>query len=79
VPGYEYHFVDDNQDPPVNYSQIPPGWAGPASELDDARADASPWLDRIPIIEEFRRKVLQRRVRSLGRSAAHRAPRATSK
>ena len=61
VPGYEYHFVDDNQDPPVLYSQIPAGWAGPASELDDARADASPWLDRIPIIEEFRKKVLHAR------------------
>ena len=59
VPGYEYHFVDPNQDPPALYSQIPEGWAGPASELDDARADASPWLDRIPIVEAFRKKVLR--------------------
>jgi hypothetical protein len=58
VPGYEYHFLDDDQDPPVPYSQIPEGFAGPASELDDARADASPWLDRLPVIEAFRKQVL---------------------
>ena len=71
VPGYEYHFVDDSRDPPVLYSQIPPGWAGPASEVDDARADASPWLDRIPIIEEFRKKVLHARARDNRRPARH--------
>ena len=58
VPGYEYHFVDDDQDPPVLYSQIPEGWAGPASELDDARADAAPWLDQLPVIQAFRKQVL---------------------
>ncbi len=78
VPGYEYHFVDDDQDPPVLYSQIPAGWAGPASELDDARADASPWLDRIPIIEEFRKKVLHARARGGKRAAVHRSRRARS-
>lgn len=78
VPGYEYHFVDDNQDPPVLYSQIPLGWAGPACELDDARADASPWLDRIPIIEEFRKRVLHGRAHGSGRAAAHRSRRAKS-
>jgi hypothetical protein len=67
LPGYEYHFEDDSQDPPVPYSQIPPGFAGPASEVDDARADASPWLDRLPVIQEFRRKVLRS-----GRGAARR-------
>jgi hypothetical protein len=60
VPGYEYHFEDDSVDPPVPYSQIPPGFAGPASEIDPARADASPWLDRIPVIQEFRKQVLAR-------------------
>ncbi len=60
VPGYEYHFLDDDQDPPVLYSQIPAGWAGAASELDDARADASPWLDRLPVVEAFRKQVLGR-------------------
>ena len=58
VPGYEYHFEDDGVVPPVSYTQIPPGFAGPASEIDPARADAAPWLDRLPVVEEFRKKVL---------------------
>jgi hypothetical protein len=68
VPGYEYHFVDDDQDPPVLYSQIPEGWAGATSELDDARADASPWLDRLPVIEAFRKQVLGAKVQRTTRS-----------
>ena len=40
------------------YTQIPTGFAGEVCELDDAKADASPWLDQIPMIKEFRRKVL---------------------
>ena len=70
MPGYEYHFVDDEQDPPVFYSQIPEGFAGPASEHDDARADASPWLDRLPVVEAFREQVLGANAQrsSLGRS-----------
>jgi hypothetical protein len=59
IPGYEYHFVDDSEDPPVLVSQIPEGFAGAASEFDPSRADASPWLDRIPVIREFRRKLLK--------------------
>ena len=42
--------------PPRLYSQIPPGFAGAASEVDPARADASPWLERLPVIREFRRR-----------------------
>jgi len=61
VPGYEYHYIDDDDDPPVLVSQIPKGFVGPASELDPARADASPWLDRIPVIAEFKRRVVRRR------------------
>jgi hypothetical protein len=57
IPGYEYHFEDDSVDPPVSYSQIPPGFAGPPSEVDSARADASPWLDQLPVVQEFRRKL----------------------
>ena len=57
IPGYEYHFVDDGEDPPRLVSQIPEGYAGAPSELDPRRADASPWLDRIPVIQEFRRKL----------------------
>lgn len=60
VPGYEYHFEDDSVDPPAPYSQIPPGFAGPPSEVDPSRADASPWLDQLPVIREFRKKVLAR-------------------
>ncbi len=58
VPGFEYHFVDDSGRRPVLVSQIPEGFAGRASEIDPSRADASPWLDRLPVIEEFRRVVL---------------------
>jgi hypothetical protein len=58
LPGYEYHYMDDSEDPPVLFSQIPPGFAGPLCPTDDARADASPWLDRIPIVQAFRRRVL---------------------
>ena len=68
VPGYEYHFVDDDQDPPVLYSQIPEGFAGATCEHDDARADASPWLDRLPVVEAFRKEVLGKPRQSRGRS-----------
>jgi hypothetical protein len=60
VPGYEYHFIDDSEDPPRLHSQIPEGFAGAASEVDPSRADASPWLDELGVIREFRRKVLRR-------------------
>jgi hypothetical protein len=53
VPGYEYHYLDHG----TLYSQIPKGWAGPASEVDPTRADASPWLERMPVIREFRRRI----------------------
>ena len=61
VPGYEYHFMDDSVDPPVLYSQIPEGFAGPAGPHDPDRADASRWLDAMPIVQAFRRGVLGRR------------------
>ena len=57
VPGYEYHFIDDSEDPPALFSQIPEGFAGAASEVDPARADASPWIERMPVIREFRKKL----------------------
>jgi hypothetical protein len=57
VPGYEYHFLDDSLDPPVFHSQIPAGFAGAASEVDPARADASRWLDALPVVQEFRKAV----------------------
>ncbi len=61
VPGYEYHFLDESLDPPALHSQIPAGFAGPASEVDPQRADASRWLERLPVIARFRQQVLGRR------------------
>lgn len=58
VPGFEYHYLDDTADPPTWVSQIPAGYAGAPSEVDTDRADASRWLDRLPVIREFRRKML---------------------
>lgn len=60
LPGYEYHG-DENGG--VEDDQIPKGFAGPISKSDPSRADASPWIDRLPIVREFRRKVLGRRRR----------------
>ena len=57
IPGYEYHYIDEWEDPPALYSQIPEGFAGAASEVDPSRADVSPWNERLPVIREFRRKV----------------------
>jgi hypothetical protein len=61
VPGYEYHYLDDSIDPPELVSQIPPGYVGPPSDVDPARADASAWLDALPVIQDFRRVVLKRK------------------
>ena len=58
VPGYEYHYLDDEQEPPQLVSQIPTGFAGAPAEFDPTRADASPWLDALPIIQRFRRAML---------------------
>jgi hypothetical protein len=55
VPGYEYHYVDASETPPQLHSQIPVGFAGAASEVDPSRSDASPWIERLPVIAEFRR------------------------
>jgi hypothetical protein len=59
IPGFEYHFMDDSRDPPVLVSQIPDGFAGEANAFDPSRADASRWLDQLPVIQEFRRKFLK--------------------
>lgn len=61
IPGYEYHYLDEELDPPAWYSQIPEGFAGETCPADDQKADASPWLDRLPVIREFRRRVLGQR------------------
>jgi hypothetical protein len=63
VPGYEYHVLDDSEDPPVMFSQIPEGFAGPPNEFDPSRADVSRWLNQLPVIRSFKRKVLPARRR----------------
>jgi hypothetical protein len=60
VPGYEYCYVDDSTSPPTRHSQIPDGFAGEPSKLDPARLDASAWIERLPVIREFRKRVLGR-------------------
>ncbi len=60
VPGFEYHFIDEDEDPPGLHTQIPEGYAGPASELDEFRADASQWIEALPVVREFRRTVLRK-------------------
>jgi len=60
VPGYEYHYFDEDADASEHFSQIPEGFAGELCEHDNDRADASAWLDPIPVIQAFRREVLRR-------------------
>jgi hypothetical protein len=60
VPGYEYHFVDHTVDPPEIHSQIPEHFVGEPSRIDPSRSDASPWLERLPVIRRFRRRLLAR-------------------
>jgi hypothetical protein len=66
IPGFEYHFIDETEDPPLLVSQIPEGYVGPVSEFDASRSDASPWLDRLPVVCEFRARVLHARRRPPG-------------
>ncbi len=61
VPGYEYHHFEETDQGLVLYSQIPEGFVGETCEYDDAKADASPWLDQLPLIQQFRREVLNHR------------------
>ena len=61
VPGYEYHFEEpvgggEDGNGPLLHSQIPYGYVGEASELDDSRADASAWLNKLPVLVELRRR-----------------------
>ena len=58
IPGYEYHYVDVSVDPPECCSQIPKGFAGAASSIDPERADASAWIEALPVIREFRRRIV---------------------
>lgn len=60
VPGYEYHYLDESVDPPEFYSQIPEGYAGEPSAYSADRASTAKWLDALPVIQDFRRKVLRK-------------------
>ena len=53
VPGYEYHDEDG--------SQIPDGFAGAPHPEHPDRADASAWLEALPMIRDFRAARLRRR------------------
>jgi hypothetical protein len=64
VPGFEYCYVDESTHPPTLHSQIPEGYAGAPSGLDPARLDASAWIERLPVIQAFRARVLKGRRRS---------------
>ena len=55
LPGYDYHFLDEDVDPPQWHSQIPPGFAGARSKADPSRADTSRWLNRVPVLRAFAR------------------------
>ncbi|MHC4393240.1 MAG: hypothetical protein ACYS22_18260 [Planctomycetota bacterium] len=57
IPGYEYH-EHDGDDPANGHSQIPARFAGEPHPLDPARADASAWIEALPVIQEFRARVL---------------------
>lgn len=63
VPGYEYHYLEHEMDPPRVYSQIPAGYAGAPSPSDPHRADASAWIEALPVIREFRARLLAPRRR----------------
>ena len=56
VPGYEYHHVGEGGS--EEDSQIPAGFAGDPHPLDPSRSDASRWLDALPVIQEFRARLL---------------------
>lgn len=58
IPGYEYYFYEDSADGPRLHSQIPEGFVGEICPSHEDKADASPWLEKIPVIREFRKQVL---------------------
>ena len=63
IPGFEFHFMDESVDPPRMHSQIPAGYAGAPSPLDEARCDASRWIEAMPVMRSFREQVLGARGR----------------
>lgn len=66
IPGFEYHFEDDEAGQAVLHSQIPHGHVGAASEVHESLVDASPWIERMPVVQEFRRWWRRGRTRPRG-------------
>ena len=58
VPGFEYHYFDPDVDESEHFTQIPEGYAGAPNHVDGERADASAWIDALPVVKQFRRQVL---------------------
>lgn len=58
LPGFEYHFHEHEDDPDSLHTQIPPGFAGAPNAVDPDRADASAWIEALPVVKQFRREVL---------------------
>ena len=77
VPGFEYHYMDETEDPPQLFSQIPEGFVGETSEVDPSRASASPWIEALPVVQSFRRAIAAPRSRP--RIAPNRSKRSSSK
>ena len=59
LPAFEYHEAAE--------SQIPAGFAGAPHPENPDRADARAWLEALPIVREFRARVLKRRTRRAGK------------
>ncbi len=60
IPGFEFHYLEFDDEPDSLYSQIPKGFVGPASEADPDRASASPWIEKLPVMEKFRKHLKQK-------------------
>jgi len=60
IPGFEFHYYEFEDDAESLYSQIPKGFVGPPSEADPDRASASPWIEKLSIMIEFRKHLKQK-------------------
>ena len=60
IPGFEFHYLEHENEPDSLYSQIPKGFVGPASEADPDRASASPWIEKLSVMKDFRKHLKQK-------------------
>ena len=65
IPGFEFHYLEFDDEPDSLYSQIPKGFVGPASEADPDRASASPWIEELPVMKKFRKHMNQKTLGSI--------------